>query len=275
MRLKIIIPALILASSLFSCIDRNNSEFTDIPIVKGYLRPGDYARLTVSRQIPFSSNVTYSADDINNLNITITNRSSNYTMTPLGDGKYIDSSLVIKEGERYDLNFMFNLKSVTAFTTVPLKPINFAESETSVTVMRMDSTSTPTAGGGMWTMPTPIDLTWDNDDDSYYIVVAENMEAVLDPVRDFGDSTDLPMGRFNKAPTTASGIEMRAQEFTYFGRHRLILYHVLPDYASLYDERTASSQNLTSPSTSITNGYGIFTGLNADTLYMTVIEATK
>jgi hypothetical protein len=137
----------------------------------------------------------------------------------------------------------------------------------------MDSTSTPTAGGGMWQMPTPIDLTWDNDDESYYIVVVENMEEVLDPVRNFGDSIDVPMGRFNKSPTTSSGLEMRAQEFTYFGHHRLILYHVLPDYASLYDRTTSSSQNLTNPSTSITNGYGIFTGLNADTLYMTVEEA--
>jgi hypothetical protein len=275
MRLKTIIPALILAVSLFSCINRDNSEFTDIPIVEGYLRPGDYAKLTVRRQIPFSSNITYSADDINNLSITITNNGSDYVMTPLGNGNYIDSSLVIKEGERYDLYFMFNSKSVTAFATIPLKPVNFTESETSITVMRMDSNSTPTAGGGGWTMPTPIDLTWDNDDDSYYIVVAENMEAVLDPVRDFGDSTDVPMGRFNKTPTTSSGIEMRPQEFTYFGKHRLILYHVLPDYASLNGESTTSSQNLTNPSTSITNGYGIFTGLNADTLFMTVVEATK
>jgi hypothetical protein len=47
---------------------------------------------------------------------------------------------------------------------------------------------------------------------------------------------------------------------------------VLPDYASLYSENSTSSQNLTNPSTSIVNGYGIFTGLNADTLYLNVLE---
>jgi len=57
--------------------------------------------------------------------------------------------------------------------------------------------------------------------------------------------------------------------------HRIILFHVLPDYASLYDEKISSSQNLTNPSTSITNGYGIFTGLNSDTLYIRVNEAAK
>jgi hypothetical protein len=65
---------------------------------------------------------------------------------------------------------------------------------------------------------------------------------------------------------------LRPQEFQYFGKHRLILYHVLPDYASLYSENSTSSQNLTNPSTSIMNGYGIFTGLNSDTLYFTVNE---
>lgn len=120
-------------------------------------------------------------------------------------------------------------------------------------------------------MPDPVTLTWDNDDGSYYIVVIENIEETLDPIRDFGDSTRTG-NIFKKPPTTASGIQLRPQEFQYFGRHRLILYHVLPDYASLYSENSSSSQNLTNPSTSITNGYGIFTGLNSDTLSFTVFE---
>jgi hypothetical protein len=273
MRLRIIIASFILSALIYSCVDRDNTEFTDIPIVEGYLKPGDYLRLTISRQIPFSSNVTYSSDDINALNISITNKSISSVLIPLGNGKYIDSSLVVYAGERYDLSFTYNSKSVSAYTTIPSKPASFIESDTSISVTRMDSTSTPTAGGGMWAMPTPITLTWNNSDDSYYIVVAENMESSLDPVRSFGVNDTIPLGRFNKSPTTSSGLEMRAQEFTYFGRHRLILYHVLPDYASLYEKNSASSLNLTNPSTSITNGYGIFTGLNADTLYMTVEEA--
>ncbi|MGD0342482.1 MAG: DUF4249 family protein [Bacteroidales bacterium] len=275
MRLRIIIALFILSALINSCIDRNNMEFSDIPIIEGYLRPGDYVRLKVGRQIPFSSNVTYSSDDINALKITITNNNTDYLLTPLGNGKYIDSSLIVSTGERYDLSFKFNSKTVSAYTTIPFKPVKFAESDTSISVMRMDSTSTPTAGGGMWIMPTPITLTWTNSDESYYIVVVENMEDSLDPVRQLSSTDTIPFKRFNKPPTTASGLEMRAQEFTYFGRDRLILYHVLPDYASLYETSSNSSQNLTNPSTSITNGYGIFTGLNADTLFLTVLEATK
>lgn len=257
-------------AGLTACIERDNSEFTDIPIVESYLRPGDYLRLNVSRQIPFSYNVSYSSDDINNLTITITNNNIDYILTPLGDGNYIDSTLIITEGQRYDLYFNYNSKNITAYSEVPLKPLNFTQSAKTISVMRMDSTSVPT-GGGMWEMPEPLELTWKNEDDSYYIVVVENMEETLDPVRDFGDE-EMPEMRFRKAPTTSSGIQMRPQEFQYFGNHRIILYHVLPDYASLYDDKTESSQNLTNPSTSIMNAYGIFTGLNADTLYLYVDE---
>jgi hypothetical protein len=273
MRLRIIILTFVTITAISACTKRDNSEFTDIPIVESYLRPGDCVSLTVSRQIPFSSDVTYAPDDINNLTITVTNNDIVYILTPLGDGKYIDSTLIVAEGEHYDLSFTYNSMHVSSYTEIPSKPLGFTESATSISVMRMDSASIPTGGGGMWQMPEPLELTWDNDDESYYIAVIENMEDTLDPVRDFGNDEEFPGFRFNKAPTTSSGLQMRPQEFQYFGSHRIILYHVLTDYASLYDETTASSQNLTNPSTSITNGYGIFTGLNADTLYLEVEEA--
>lgn len=275
MRLRLLLAVIIIGAGLLSCTERDNSEFTDIPVIEGYLRPGDYVRLTISRQIPFSSNVIYSSDDINALKITVTHDNVDYVMTPLGDGKYIDSSLIVEAGGRYDLTFTYNSKNVSAYTTIPSKPVDFAESVTSISVMKMDSTTVPSGGGGSWQMPEPVIITWKNDDRSYYIVVVENIEDTLVPVRNFGSTESAPMGRFNKIPTTSSGIEMRAQEFTYFGHHRLILNHVLPDYASLYDQGTTSSQNLTNPSTSITNGYGIFTGLNSDTLFLFVAEKTK
>jgi hypothetical protein len=135
-------------------------------------------------------------------------------------------------------------------------------------------TSTSEFPSGSFEMPVPVELKWKNDNASYYIVVIENMEPTPDPIRSFTDST-RPNFIFRERPTTASGLELRPQEFQYFGKHRIILFHVLPDYASLYDNRISSSQNLTNPSTSITNGYGIFTGLNADTLFLQVNVASK
>ena len=97
------------------------------------------------------------------------------------------------------------------------------------------------------------------------------METTLDPIRDFGDQTP-PGNFFKKSPTNSNTEQIRAMDFQYYGKHRFILFHVLPDYAALYNQTSTSSQNLSNPSTSITNGYGIFTGLNTDTLYIDVKE---
>jgi hypothetical protein len=270
MNKRVLFIELLLILILAACTKRDNSEFTDTPVIESYLRPGDFINIQVSRQIPFSATVTYSSDKIDNLAIKVKNGDKTSILIPLGNGNYIDSSLVVREGETYELSFTFNSKNVRAYTRIPEKPLNFTQSDFSISVTRMDSTSVPQAGGP-GSMPEPVTLKWDNDDESYYIVVIENMETTLDPIRDFGDGTP-PGNIFKKPPTSSSGLQLRPQEFQYFGRHRLILYHVLPDYASLYSEKATSSQNLTNPSTSITNGYGIFTGLNSDTLYLDVIE---
>ena len=254
-------------SAITACTKTDNSEFTDSPIVESYLKPGDHPLVKLSRQTPFSSTVNYSSDDINALSIKINNNNISRILTPLGEGLYVDSSLTVAEGERYDISFIFNSKTVKAYTEVPYKPRDFTQSATSITIAQMNSSSGfPTS---MPTMPDPISLTWNNPDGSYYIVVIENMEKTLTAIRDFGDRTP-PGNMFRKQPTTSSGTEIQSMEFQYYGKHRLILYHVLPDYASLYSDKQSSSQNLTNPSTSITNGYGIFTALNSDTLYLTV-----
>ena len=166
---------------------------------------------------------------------------------------------------------VFNTKDVSAYTYIPAKPANFAQSATIISIERTDSTSTgwPPSGGSM---PDPVSLTWDNDDQSYYLLVVENIEDTLDPVRDFGDE-DAPDFIFRKSPNTSTSEELRPNDFQYYGTHRVILFHVLPDYAKLYEGTGNSSQNLENPSTSIVNGYGIFTGMDSDTLFVEVIEA--
>ncbi len=263
------ILVLVIAALLQGCSEKENIEFTDWAIIESYIHPGDYFNVKITRQIPFSEGVTYSSDDINNLSIVVKHNNQDYLLEPLGDGKYADSSLMVEEGDEYELTFYFNSEKVYAYTYIPSKPKNFTQSVTEISITRMDSNFTPGSGG--FEMPDPVELTWVNTNNDYYLAIVENMETTLDPIRDFGDATP-PGNFFRKQPTNSSGTELRAMEFQYFGTHRIILYHVLPDYAALYNNSTSSSQNLTNPSTSISNGYGIFTGLNADTLYIEVKE---
>jgi hypothetical protein len=261
-----------IAIALFSCEKETQSEFTDYPIIESYLESDNYFNLTITRQVPFYSDVTYSLDDINNLSIKVVYDDIEHTLIPLGDGKYIDSSTVVQTEKKYQIIFNYNEKNVSAYTTVPSKPADFTISDTVLYVVQMGEPGNFNPPGEM---PEPLELTWTNDDESYYMVVVENIETVLDPIMEIDDedTTEMPTRpRFRNSPSTGSSEEIRSMEFEYYGTHRIILYHVLPDYASLYDKTSTSSQNLTNPSVSIINGYGIFTGLNSDTLYLEVLE---
>lgn len=261
---------LIFCSLIQGCDTRMDMEFTDWPIIEAYLNPGNPFLVRVTRQVPFLEDVEYSSDNIDSLDLLITCNDTVYIPEPTGNGYYCDSALMVTEGTTYTLTFAFNNKPVIAYTYVPVKPSNFEQSETSISIERMDSTNSPPSGGG--SMPDPISLTWDNEDLSYYLLVVENIEDSLDPIRDFGDE-DPPENIFRKAPNTSTSEELRPNDFQYYGTHRIILFHVLPDYAALYEQSSNSSQDLTSPSTSIGNGYGIFTGMNSDTLWIEVVEA--
>jgi len=261
---------LFLAIFLSGCGKDNTQAFTDSPIIETYLEPGSYLSVKVSRQLPFLNGVEYAADDINNLAISILFNDSIILLSPADSGLYIDSSIIVKEGDVFNLSFSFNSKNVTAYTFIPSKPANLIQSATKMYVPRRDSASGPPTG----TMSDPVEITWSNEDESYYLLVVENMESTLDPIRDFGDE-EPPGNRFKKSPTNSSFESIRPFDFQYFGTHRIILYHVLPDYAALYDQNSTSSINLTNPSSSITNGYGIFTGLSSDTLYIEVKESSK
>ena len=250
-----------------ACKKTTTSEYTDSPIIESYLNEGDYFNVKISRQVPFSADVTYSSDDINNLTLQVTLNNTLHTLHPLGDGKYIDSSIIVAQNDNYNLSFLFDNKKVTAYTFVPQKPSGVTQSASEIIIARVSTTTGPPSGG--FTMPEPIKISWDNSDNSYYLLVVENLETTLDPIRDFGDNAP-PSNFFRKQPTNASSEEIRSMEFQYYGKHRIIIYHVLPDYASLYDQSSSSSINLSNPSTSITNGYGIFTGLNSDTLLLDV-----
>lgn len=265
--LFVVFSCLVLLSQV-ACEKSEISEFTDTPIIEAYLEPGDYLTVKISRQIPFSTDVQYSADDIDNLTLAVTYSGGTHLLTPLGNGLYIDSTIIVTEGENYDISFQFNSKFVTAYTHITSKPLNVTQSALQIAIEKMDSTAGPMT---QISMPDPIEISWTNTDGSYYLILIENIESTLDPIRDFGDN-DPPGNMFRKSPTALGIEEITAMEFQYYGTHRIILYHVLPDYANLYEENSTSSQNLSNPSTSIVNGYGIFTGLNSDTLYVEVTQ---
>ena len=256
-----------LALFLTGCENEENYTFEDTPIIAAYLHEGDTFEVQIQHQVPFLSEAEFIEKDLDDLLVYVSKNGVQYQLTATGNGVYTSNSFEVSAGDDYTLTLNYNQKEVSAYTYIPSKPSGLTQSATIIYVERRDSTSVPSMGS----MPDPIEITWENDDDSYYLVVIENIESELDPIQDFGDD-DAPERQFRNAPTNTSAVEIRPFDFQYFGHHQVIIYHVLPDYASLYEMSENSSQNITNPSTCIENGYGIFTGLNSDTLYVNVKE---
>jgi len=260
---------LIFGFSLISCdTEEVQLAFNNIPVVESYLITTKPVSIQITRKTPYDTNVALSDDNLDLLQVKVLYNDQIRLIPSVGNGEYKDATFFPQEGVTYKLEFLFNNQTVSSSTEILSKPENVKQSVTQITMPSIDfSTRPPTRPA----MPDPVKLTWTNNDNSYYMVVIENMETAPTAINDYGDRVP-PVRSFRNAPTQTNQYEIPSMQFQYYGRHRLIVYHLNADYAALYNDTGNSSQNLTNPTTNILNGLGIFTGINADTLLLNVLK---
>jgi hypothetical protein len=245
--------------------EESTPEYNFEPVVAAYLNAGEPFSLQLSHQQSTSSTV-YVAPGLDSLDIIVLANDSSYHLTSNNNGSYTNPSLLVNSGGTYRLQFVYNNKVVTASTVVPQKPTGFSASADAISVAKITSTSSasgfPDNGS--------ITLSWDNSNNTYYLVVIQNMETTPERIIDTSVTNIDTSRTFRNQPELTDTYDIRSRSFTYFGKHRIILFHINADYAFLYDNTNNSSQSLSTPSTGITNGVGIFTGINSDTLYIEV-----
>jgi Domain of unknown function (DUF4249) len=237
------------------------------PVVEAYLSPGKTPQVKITYQLAFGSGDT-TVQSIKDLQVTLETGGVEYPLEYMeNDTAYLGNWLV-KEQQDYTLRFSYGDGVVTAHSQVPMKPDGFKASAGSLAIPQFSGTP---GSGGFPTFPDPVNLTWENTDGAYYLVVVENLES--DPESIFETSGDQPpRPTFRSEPEQANAYEIGFQRFEYYGTHRIILFRLNAEYASLYSDNGNSSQNLTTPFSNIEGGLGIFTGINADTL---LLEVTK
>jgi hypothetical protein len=237
-------------------------------VVEAYLSAGDSVQVLVTEEIPFGSQTDTLADPIEGLSITLETENKTIFLADRGYGLYSSPEPILEE-KTYTLKFIYNDKTISAQTTIPSKPQHFSLNVTELTI-------TPFSFGGGFpgtrpTFPDPVRLTWSNDDQSYYLSAFKNIETTPESIFDgqlvFGGRNRPPS--FNR-PTQLSGTEIETPRIQYYGIHDIILMHVQPEYAALYETNGNNSLNLAAPPTNIENGLGIFTGYAADTLKLLV-----
>jgi hypothetical protein len=250
----------ILIPGAISCNKDDSSGCDAKAVVEAYLSPGNTVSIHITEEILYTS--SDSAVGIDNLNVSISNSGTDHILTSAGSGYYTaDSSLKIIPGNTYTLEFEYNNKVITSSTTIPSKPEGFTESASTIAVQQFNP-----GGTTMPVFPDPIELNWDNPDHDYYILVVKCLETSLVPT----DTVNSNKPAFRTEPTQSNTYRLQAMQFKYYGTHEVILYKLNPEYAALYNDNGSNSLNLTSPESNISNGWGIFTGINADTLYVEV-----
>lgn len=247
------------------------------PVVEAYLVAGQPISVKLTTQVPFSADTTVQqqAQPINGLSLTIKSNDQTLALRPVGGGIYT-STAVARIGQTYDLSFDYLGKKVSATTLIPAKPVNFRADQTEL--LRQQVTIGGGGGGGGGALgalanATAVSLTWQNTNGDYYFVVVDNLET--SPVPIIVDLRNTGIGaainrRFRVQPTQGNSSTIPGLSFQYFGRHAVVLYHLNPDYAALYKQNSTSTQNISTPPTTIVNGLGIFSGMATDTLYVTV-----
>jgi len=266
---NILIPILLLTLGLLASCGKELTtpvEPDKVVIVESYLYAGDSAiTIKVTKLLPYSEDTTDATEYISGLNLQI----NGADLTETGTGVYtlLLGEKRIQPGESYMLKFLYFSDTVSSYTLIPDKPSNFNISSNTIYTDRITSTSSGMPSGP----PSDLILSWENPDESYYYVLIQYLEASRDYINYRSASLDLS-DTTSISPTNASETRLGTRNLNFFGSYRIILFKVNDDFADLYQQTDVNSNNITTPVSTINNGFGVFTGMTSDTVYLEVIE---
>jgi len=264
---------------MVSCTETNDVVSAgEKPIVEAYLAPGHPVSMKVFTEIPYADSSEGVSSPIDGLSIKITGSSGKaFVLKSMGSGVYSSAAneLIEQPPTKYKMEFEYKGRVVSAETEIPQKPTSFSISATEIsrTQINLSSGGFPGGGGGFGGNDnTPIELSWSNPENVYHFIAVENTESTPVQIIVPPTGSEFPTFRFRltNEPVLGTHSNIQPQSLEYFGNHDVILYRINPDYSALYQSSGTTTQNLSTPPSSITNGLGVFTGINADTVKLLV-----
>lgn len=256
---------ILIGAFLFSSCKKADtaSNVANWPVVISYLTPGQPISVKVYQQKDISDTTTY-GPLIPGLKLTVSDGSKNVTLTETATGTYTYSDATfLTVGKTYTLQFTYNNLPVSASSLMPAKPTNYTATRTSIN-LPLAITNGPTA-----TNAVAVTFKWDNPDSLYHVLVFKNDDANPYNIHPNRNSQI----NFTLNAKQAAAYDVYYSTLNYIGVYRAILYSVHQDYINLLTSNANStSQKLTNPPSNVTNGYGIFTAMQADTIALTLTQ---
>jgi hypothetical protein len=262
-----------------SCSDTSATAPNEqLPVVRAYLyanEPVNDIRLSYTAPIGTPDSLAdAAAPPINNATVVLIRRGVRYALQPSGGDsgyyKYSGTNLTVAEGDVFNLEVTVGSKTITATTTVPIRPSGASVSSTTLTVPSFTGGRGGGPGGGF----TPPDLSnaivqvrWNPSSGALYYVTLENTETSPTAI-----TTGFRFGprRLIFSPTAADSFAISFAQVEYYGRHRVRVYRVNEEYAQLYATLQQDSRDLNEPATNIHGGLGVFSAFSSDTTAITV-----
>jgi len=239
-------------------------EASDIPVVEAFLVPGHSPVITITRIIPYAAEEGDTvAVPISGLVVFLKVKGLEYVLPEdsAGSGNYrlAEGSNLISPGDTVEFHTEYKGTPIAASTVVPSAPANLT--------MSTDILYYTTGDPSTWLSAGEIDLAWDNPEEDFYYITVQNIETDPTVLNEMAED----MSKFSSSsPSTGDAFRIGMRNITYFGTHQVIIYHVNHEFAELFDNPGMSTVALTEPPTNISNGLGIFTAMNPDTLYFEV-----
>jgi len=273
MKSKTILTILtVLFSILLSCESVDTGiDRSVMPVVESYLIPGSPVNMKITKTVDNTSGSISGAEPIDGLDVLISDEAESFRLKSLGDGYYSSEARAsVQAGHTYTMEFEYNNNIVSSTTIVPTELKDFTLSAKTLKAFTFNRDNFDPSQG-LPTFPDPVKVEWANDDNNYYLVVVKCIETDPILINTDEDAPERPIFR-NNPQKAIKEYDINSMSFKYFGKHQIILTKLNAEYAELYNNSGTSSQNITAPFTNVKNGLGIFTGINADTLLLTVID---
>ena len=240
------------------------SEVVETPdarlVVEGILHAGQPPSVEITKEILFKREEDDTTTYLSGLDVYLDDGVEVRKLDDNGNGTYTDNKLVSTD-KTYKISTMYEGQEIYAKTGVPSLPLGFEASDNRIKVEPLTGGGRPTANN-----TENLELTWTYEDQAYYIVIASNLETDPDPINTSGFQRPV----FRSEPIQDDSYEIRGFDFEYYGDYAIILFKVNADYAALYEDPGDNSLTIKSPYSNITNGLGVFTAVNSDTLYVEV-----
>lgn len=265
----VIIMSLIYMALLFAACTKDSSTGVESqPVIESYLIPGQPISVKVYQQKGLTDTANYGAL-LSGLQLQVSNGSQTISLTESATGTYTHADNgFLATGKIYTLSFSYSGTQVSASTQMPAKPTGYTQSATLVNLPFTTGIGGPNGATGE-TDSVAVTFKWSNPDSLYHIIIFKN-DDTSPPKANL--ISNRPINFTLNVKQTAS-YDMYYRSLNYLGTYRAILYRVNKEYSDLLTTNTnSSSQKLTNPPSNVTNGFGIFTAMQTDTLTLRVTQ---